>query len=176
MASTNGGTGVTNFGKHSSRQRKGLMPCPFCGRIPDIVDNAVGGLHTVSLECRCTSRDDCYIQFTFEDEESAVAFWSHLDKSLPPEPEPLEQEKIPVVPESPEVAEKPHIKPWSKRELAQRLLDFKKKNGLSYTKLEALCGMSNSTLCRIGSLKYSSEKKRLQLQRFLEEAGNEKVS
>ncbi|WP_077073621.1 hypothetical protein [Mailhella massiliensis] len=164
------------FGKRSSRHGDGLPPCPFCGRAPDIVENAVGGLRTVSLECRCTARDDCYIQFTFEDEASAVAFWRKLDKTLSQESVPLEVKEPPVVPEKPEVAEKPQIKPWSKKKLAQKLLAFKKKNGLSYIGLEALWGISNRTLCNIGTMGCSSEGKRLEVQGYLEEAEREEVS
>jgi len=160
------------FGKRSSRHGYGLSPCPFCGKVPDIVQNAVGYLRTVSLECACTARDDCYVQFTFEDEAAARAFWQK--KSPPP--------KVPpAVRESPEPVKtqednEPISEPWSKRELAQKLLAFKEKRGLSFTELEKLCGISNRTLCHIGQVESSAPEKRLKLQRYIEKVEHEEIS
>ena len=160
------------MGKRSLRRLCGLSPCPFCGRKPVLVQNAVGGLRTVSLECACTQRDDCYIQFTFESEESAVAFWQK--KSAPPKEPPAVRENR--EPEKTQEENEPISEPWSKRELAQKLLAFKEKRGLSFTELEKLCGISNRTLCHIGQVESSSPKKRLQLQRFIEKVEHEEVS
>ena len=181
MASTDKHGEKTPFGKRPPRHDEGLAPCPFCGSVPVIVENAVGGIKTVSLECACTSRDACYVQFTFEDESSAIMFWKKLDQTLPQDPVLLTTEELPAVPEKTEatnesdVAEAAQINPWSKKKLAQKLLAFKEKRGLSFTQLESLCGISNRTLCHIGQMESASMDKRLKLQRYIEGQEHEDV-
>ena len=165
-----------SFGKRSSRHGDGLPPCPFCGKVPDIVENAVGDLRTVSLECACTARDDCYIQFTFDNEASAVMFWRKLDKTTPQDLVQLEEEPLAVSKkQEAEPVKKTQTELWSKRKLAQKLRDFKEKRDLSFSKLEELCGVSNSTLCHIARVRSVSQGKRLTVQRYIEKVEREEV-